>query len=160
VVKAVFNIIFSGLLLVMSVAASAEQVQLSAGDQALEKRVTALSEELRCLVCQNQNIADSHAELAIDLKNQVREKLREGMSEPQVLDYMVQRYGDFVLYRPPVRAATWLLWFGPFLLLSGGILMLWLMLRRRRPQAEALPQSEMQRAAQLLGSGADTKDQL
>jgi cytochrome c-type biogenesis protein CcmH len=160
VVKAVFNIIFSGLLLVMSVAASAEQVQLSAGDQALEKRVTALSEELRCLVCQNQNIADSHAELAIDLKNQVREKLREGMSEPQVLDYMVQRYGDFVLYRPPVRAATWLLWFGPILLLSGGILMLWLMLRRRRPQAEALPQSEMQRAAQLLGSGADTKDQL
>jgi cytochrome c-type biogenesis protein CcmH len=160
VVKAVFNIIFSGLLLVISVAASAEQVQLSAGDQALEKRVTALSEELRCLVCQNQNIADSHAELAIDLKNQVREKLREGMSEPQVLDYMVQRYGDFVLYRPPVRAATWLLWFGPFLLLSGGILMLWLMLRRRRPQAEALPQSEMQRAAQLLGSGADTKDQL
>jgi cytochrome c-type biogenesis protein CcmH len=160
VVKVVFNIIFSALLLAVSVAASAEQVQLSASDQALEKRVTALSEELRCLVCQNQNIADSHAELAIDLKNQVREKLREGMSEPQVLDYMVQRYGDFVLYRPPVRVATWLLWFGPFLLLSGGVVMLLLMLKRRRPQAEVLPESEMQRAAQLLGSGTDTKDQL
>ena len=77
----------------------------------------ALSAELRCLVCQNQTIADSNAELAIDLKNQVREKLGQGMSDKDVIDYMVQRYGDFVLYRPPVRGTTWLLWFGPFLLL-------------------------------------------
>jgi len=79
-----------------------------------KKRVMAVSAELRCLVCQNQTIADSHADLAIDLKNQVREKLRQGMSEQEIVDYMVKRYGDFVLYRPLVKSTTWLLWFGPF----------------------------------------------
>ena len=118
----------------------------------------ALSGELRCLVCQNQTIADSNAELAIDLKNQVREKLGQGMSDKDVIDYMVQRYGDFVLYRPPVKTITWLLWFGPFLLLVGGIFILLLKLSRRRIQLDALPESEMQRAAQLLRPATDMKE--
>jgi cytochrome c-type biogenesis protein CcmH len=99
----------------------------------LEKRVMALAEELRCLVCQNQTLADSHASLAIDLKNRIRELLREGKTEREVLDFMVQRYGDFVLYRPPLRATTALLWAGPFILLALGVTGLIVWLRKRRP---------------------------
>jgi cytochrome c-type biogenesis protein CcmH len=140
-----------------AMAADAPMAPAAATDAALEKRVMALSEELRCLVCQNQTIADSHAELAIDLRNQVREKLAQGVPEKDIIDYMVQRYGDFVLYRPPVKPTTWLLWFGPFALLAGGIGMLLLKLGRRRPQAEPLPQGEMERAALLLRA-TDTKE--
>jgi cytochrome c-type biogenesis protein CcmH len=125
-----------------------------AANPELEKRVQAISEELRCLVCQNQTIADSHADLAIDLKNQVRDMLAQGKSNKEVTDYMVQRYGDFVLYRPPVKNTTWLLWFGPFLLLIGGIGFLALKLKNRRVSDE-LPEADMQRAAELLRSDAD-----
>ena len=105
----------------------------------LEKRVMALAEELRCLVCQNQTLADSHAALAIDLKNRIRELLREGRSEGEVLDFMVQRYGDFVLYRPPLRATTALLWAGPFILLALGVTAWIAWLRRRKTtQAEGI----------------------
>lgn len=145
------------VLALMNAVACANQAQAVAADPVLEKRVTALAEELRCLVCQNQTIADSHAELAIDLKNQVREKLAQGLSDKDVVDYMVQRYGDFVLYRPPVKSTTWLLWFGPFLLLIGSIAFLGLKLGRRR-QPEALPESEMQRAAELLRATTDVKE--
>lgn len=123
----------------------------------LEKRVQAVAEELRCLVCQNQTIADSHADLAIDLKNQVREMLAQGKSNKEVTDYMVQRYGDFVLYRPPVKTTTWLLWFGPFLLLIGGIGFLMLKLKNR-PAVDELPLAQMQRAAKLLRSNEDGDD--
>jgi cytochrome c-type biogenesis protein CcmH len=92
----------------------------------------ALAEELRCLVCQNQTLADSHAALAIDLKNRIRELLREGKTEREVLDFMVQRYGDFVLYRPPLRATTALLWAGPFILLVLGVTGLIAWLRKRK----------------------------
>jgi cytochrome c-type biogenesis protein CcmH/NrfF len=107
-----------GLIATLLVLLGAFQVHAAdapdvAADPALEMRVNALSAELRCLVCQNQTIADSHAELAIDLKNQVREQLSAGRSERQVIDYMTQRYGDFVLYRPPLKATTVLLWAGP-----------------------------------------------
>jgi cytochrome c-type biogenesis protein CcmH len=88
----------------------------------LERRTMALAEELRCLVCQNQTLADSHADLALDLKNRIREQLRAGRSEQEVLDFMVARYGDFVLYRPPLRARTALLWAGPFILLALALL--------------------------------------
>lgn len=94
-------------------------------DAALEARVLALAAELRCLVCQNQSLADSHADLAVDLKNQVREQLRSGRSEAQVMAYMTERYGDFVRYRPPFKATTLLLWLGPGLLLIGGSWALW-----------------------------------
>src|SRR5258706_5781128 len=90
-------------------------------DPALEKRVRDLSAELRCLVCQNQTLADSHAPLAVDLRDQIRSQLKGGASERDVIDYMVARYGDFVRYRPPFNAATALLWTGPFLFMLVGI---------------------------------------
>ena len=107
----------------------------AAADPVLEKRVVALSEELRCLVCQNQTIADSHAELAVDLKNQIREQMRQGRSDQAILDYMVARYGDFVLYRPPVKGSTALLWFGPAAMVLLGFLSLLLYLKKRRSMA-------------------------
>lgn len=100
-------------------------------DQDLEKRVNAIAEELRCLVCQNQTIADSHAELAIDLKNQVRTMVAEGKSQDDILDYMVKRYGDFVRYRPPVKPTTYALWAGPFVLLLLGFVVLLVNIKRR-----------------------------
>lgn len=97
----------------------------------LDARVARVTAELRCVVCQNQTIADSHADLAADLRHQVREMLQQGRSEADVLAFMAERYGEFVLYRPPLRAATMLLWFGPALLLVGGMTALLLILRRR-----------------------------
>jgi cytochrome c-type biogenesis protein CcmH len=149
---------FFSLLLLISIAAQAKEAPLAAANPELEKRVMALSEELRCLVCQNQTLADSHAELAIDLKNQVREKLASGMSDHDVINYMVERYGDFVLYRPPVKGITWLLWFGPFLLLIGGIAVLMLKLKRRSVPTDNMPEEELQRAASLLEGTNESKD--
>jgi cytochrome c-type biogenesis protein CcmH len=133
-----------GLVLVGSVLA--KEAPPAVPDPVLEKRVMALAEELRCLVCQNQTIADSHAELAIDLKNQIREKLKAGMSEEQIMDYMVARYGDFVLYKPPVKATTVPLWFGPFVLLFAALAGLFYYLLRRRRSAAAQPLSEAEQA--------------
>ena len=126
----------------------------------LEKRVQRLSEELRCLVCQNQSLADSNADLAVDLKNQVREKLKQGASDKDVINFMTERYGDFVLYRPPMKATTILLWFGPALLMIGGLIALFLRLRRRAADAAEplLSAGERARAAALLdavGPGGD-----
>ena len=121
----------TALLLGLPLAAQAKEAPAAADDPALEKRTLAVSAELRCLVCQNQTIADSNAGLAVDLRNQVREMLRAGKTEQQITDYMTQRYGDFVLYRPPVNSSTALLWFGPPALLVLGGLTLWLVLRRR-----------------------------
>lgn len=118
----------------------------------LEARVAALSAELRCLVCQNQTLADSQAELAVDLRRQIREQMRAGRSEAQVADFMVQRYGDFILYRPPFKASTLLLWLAPGLLLLGGALALFLRLRSqdRGKRSPALSPAERGRAASLL----------
>jgi cytochrome c-type biogenesis protein CcmH len=111
----------------------------------------ALSNELRCLVCQNQTIADSSAPLAEDLRNQVREKMRQGASDSQIIDFMVERYGDFVLYRPPFKATTFLLWFGPLLLLAAGSIVLLRRLVRRRPARDVeMTAAERKRAADLL----------
>jgi len=119
-------------------------------DPALEKRVHDLSSELRCLVCQNQTLADSSAPLAVDLRNQVREQLKSGKSERDVIDFLVARYGDFVLYRPPLQANTVLLWLGPFLLLVAGLaLLVWRLRRRRVPEPE-LSEADRARAARLL----------
>jgi cytochrome c-type biogenesis protein CcmH len=111
--------------------AQPNEAPLTAADPVLEARVMKLAAELRCLVCQNQTIADSHADLAIDLRNQVREMLKKGQTDAQVIDYMTARYGDFVLYRPPVKSTTALLWFGPAVLLVGGLAVLITVLRRR-----------------------------
>jgi cytochrome c-type biogenesis protein CcmH len=131
----------------------AAQAASAAPDPALDKRVEALAQELRCLVCQNQTIADSQAPLAVELKKQVYEQLARGQSDQDVIDFMVQRYGDFVLYRPPLKAATWLLWFGPFLLLALGLLALVLKLRQKPAPPEspsAAEQAELAQAAALL----------
>lgn len=124
-------------------------------DPAFARRVDELSQTLRCLVCQNQTIADSQAPLAIDLKNQIREKLEQGQSNDQIIDYMVQRYGDFVLYRPPLKATTLALWFGPAALLILGVFVLFRHLARRRkerPVDAPLTDAERKRAHALLGT--------
>lgn len=139
------------LMLVLSAVAVARDAAPAVSDPALEARVNALASELRCLVCQNQTIADSSAGLAIDLKNQVREKMRQGESDAQIVQFMVQRYGDFVLYRPPVKIATMLLWFGPALLVLAGLLVLYRKLRVQASTDEpALTLEERERAARLL----------
>ncbi len=109
----------------------AREAAPATADPVLEARVMRVASELRCLVCQNETIAASHADLAVDLRNQVRDMLREGRSEREVYDYMTARYGDFVLYRPPLKSTTAVLWFGPALLLGGGLIALWVVLRRR-----------------------------
>lgn len=123
----------------------------SAQDPVLEKRVMSLANELRCLVCQNQTIADSSSGLAVDLKNQIREKLQAGESEKDIASYMVTRYGDFVLYKPPFKLTTLLLWLGPLLLLLAGF---WMLLRRlkhqRAAQASPLSPDDQARARKLL----------
>ncbi len=111
--------------------ASAREAAPEAEDPVLEARMLRVTAELRCLVCQNQTVADSHAELAVDLRNQVRDMLRQGKSEADVVAYMTARYGDFVLYRPPLKATTVLLWAGPAVLLLGGLFILFTVLRRR-----------------------------
>ena len=131
-------------------------------DPVLEKRVMALSEKLRCLVCQNQTIADSNSGLAIDLKNQVREKMQQGKSDQEILDYMVERYGDFVLFLPQVKSNTWILWFGPFILLGLGLILLMIKLKQRRKlikQEPALSDEDHARAAAML-SGTNERGRL
>ena len=115
----------------LACAARAAEAPSMAADPVQEARMMALASELRCLVCQNQTIADSHAELAEDLRNQIRDMLAKNMSDEQVMAYMTERYGDFVLYRPPFKASTALLWTGPALLLAGALATLVLVLRRR-----------------------------
>ncbi|HSG77570.1 MAG TPA: cytochrome c-type biogenesis protein [Burkholderiales bacterium] len=133
------------LLLAMIAGLAAAQA-----DPALEKRVAGLAHELRCLVCQNQTLAESNAPLAVDLRNQIREQLKGGASEQDVIDFMVARYGDFVLYRPPLKASTLALWAGPFLLLALGVIVLVRRLRRRRAPAPQLSDAERARAEKLL----------
>jgi cytochrome c-type biogenesis protein CcmH/NrfF len=124
----------------------------TAADPALEARVQVVAADLRCLVCQNQSLADSHADLALDLKNQVREQLRAGRTPDEVVTYMTDRYGDFVLYRPPFKATTLLLWLGPALLLLALAAGLWRGLARQNQKAEAPPMDEetAARVASLL----------
>ncbi len=131
----------SWVLLAISLWSSASCAELP--EDALEKRLSALSAELRCLVCQNQSLADSHAELAIDLKNQVKDMMRAGKSDEEIKAYLTQRYGDFVLYRPPVKSSTWLLWIGPFVLMAGGMVVLVRVMRRRETRAESPSPGDM-----------------
>jgi cytochrome c-type biogenesis protein CcmH len=141
------------LLLLAAMAVRAEEAPALADDPALEAHVNRIGEELRCLVCQNQTIADSHAGLATDLKNQIREQLKAGRSDRQIMDFMVERYGDFVLYRPPLKPTTILLWAGPFVLLALGIAAGVLVVRRRgevAPSVTRITQAQRSEAAQLL----------
>ena len=126
------QVLSAGLLLLLAASVVANEAAPMAKDPVLEARVMAISDELRCLVCQNQTIADSDAELAVDLRNQVREMIVAGKNEDEIIDYMVVRYGDFIRYRPPVQPTTYVLWFGPFILFAVGLGVLILNIRSRR----------------------------
>jgi cytochrome c-type biogenesis protein CcmH len=147
------------VLLLAVAAAPAADAPPAAEDPALEKRVNELAAELRCLVCQNQSLADSNAPLAVDLRGQIRDRMKQGESETQIVDFMVARYGEFVLYRPPLKPATLVLWFGPLLLLVIGLFVLFTRVRRRRGAGEPeLSAADRERAARLLDSGEAPKD--
>lgn len=124
------------MILMLFVSATCRS-QSAAVDAEMDQRVMHLAGELRCLVCQNQTLADSNAQLAIDLKKELREKLAAGMSDQQAIEFMVQRYGDFVLYKPRLQPTTWLLWFGPFLLMFGGLTYLIVRIRRRQSEEQS-----------------------
>ncbi len=131
-----------------------------ATDEAVEKRMVSITEELRCLVCQNESLAGSRATLAQDLRQEIRDMIKAGKSDQEIMDFMVSRYGDFVRYRPPMKPTTWLLWIGPFALLATGIAALALYLRRRSRRLDsetpgALSADEQSRAASLLQADAD-----
>ena len=120
------------------------------------RRAAALAEQLRCLVCQNQSIAESSAELAVDLRREINEQIRAGRSDQDIIDFMVARYGDFVLYRPPVKPHTWLLWFGPALLAAAAfVAFAWALRNRRRREVERpLTEAEHAEAERLLDGRA------
>jgi cytochrome c-type biogenesis protein CcmH len=124
-----------------------------AEDPAVEARLVEISHELRCLVCQNESLASSRAELADDLRREVRDLIRQDKSDDEIKAFLVSRYGDFVLYRPEVKPLTWVLWFGPFLLLLAGVVALAVYVRQRRRQTlpkAALSDEERRRAQDLL----------
>jgi cytochrome c-type biogenesis protein CcmH len=139
------------LALAACVTVAAKEAAPLAEDPAIEKRLIAISEELRCLVCQNESLAGSRADLAMDLRREVRKLLKEGKTDAEVREFMVSRYGDFVLYRPPVKPTTWLLWAGPFLLAIAGLAVLIAYLRRRgREVHDTLLSAEESRRADAL----------
>ena len=129
------RVALGGCLLAACFSLFAKEAAPEAADPALEARMVKITSELRCLVCQNQTIADSNASLAVDLRREARALIKQGKSDAEVVDYMTARYGDFVLYRPPLRATTLLLWFGPALMLAGGAAVLVTVLRRRSRMA-------------------------
>lgn len=148
----VVSLLVSGVAIAESVPGpNAQSAMPAAEDAALEARVKAFAYNLRCLVCQNETIADSRAPLALDLREQVREQFAAGKSESEVRDFMVSRYGDFVLYSPPLKASTLVLWFGPALLLvAGGAWLAYRLRSRQREQAPQLSDEERERARALL----------
>lgn len=145
--------LFALLLIAFALATAwAKEAAPLADDPAIEQRMIAISEEMRCLVCQNESLAASRAELAQDLRRELRTLIKQGKSDAQIRDFMVERYGDFVLYRPRVKPETYLLWAGPFLLMIVAVVVLLVYLRRRnRAVGQAhLTEDEASRAEALL----------
>jgi cytochrome c-type biogenesis protein CcmH len=153
--RRLFTIAFAALLPVFALAAT-EPTML---DPVAQKRLVDLSAQLRCLVCQNQSIAESNAELAVDLRNQINEQIKSGRSDKEIVDFMVTRYGDFVLYRPPFKATTALLWVGPLALLLLAVITFYRTLLRRRARVDEKPLTEAERAEaqRMLASTANNK---
>ncbi len=147
------------LLVVLALPMFAQTAQPLAEDEAVERRLNAIAEELRCLVCQNESLAGSRADLAQDLRRQIREQIRLGKTDDEVLAYMTERYGDFIRYRPPLKGTTLALWIGPFVLLAAaaGGLALYVRKRRVRVAAAALSPEEEARVARLLGDARDDR---
>ena len=138
------------LLMALALLAQAKEAVPMADDEAVEQRLVAIAEELRCLVCQNESLAGSRADLAEDLRREIRTLIRQGKTDTEVMDYLVSRYGDFVRYRPPLKPTTWLLWGGPLILLLLGLGVLAYNVRHR-PKTEAeLSSTERKKAAKLL----------
>ena len=140
------------LALQMAAPASAGEAVPLADDPVIEQRLIVISEELRCLVCQNESLAGSRADLALDLRREIRTLIKDGKTDPEIKEFLVSRYGDFVLYRPPVKPMTWALWFGPFLLMIGALVMLVRLVRRsqRNAAAPALDPAQRAKAQSLL----------
>jgi cytochrome c-type biogenesis protein CcmH len=147
------------LVMLASTWAFGQASEVSRPDPAVEHRLKDLADELRCLVCQNQTIADSNAPLALDLRNQIRTQIAQGRSDDEIRSYMVQRYGDFVLYNPPFKATTAILWLAPFLLLLVGAAVFWAVVARRRSNAAAREPDPRRRAEleALLDERGETK---
>ena len=140
------------LALQCALPAFANEAQPLAGDPVVEKRLIGISAELRCLVCQNESLAGSRADLALDLRREIRTLIKDGKTDAEITDFMVSRYGDFVLYRPPVNRVTWLLWFGPFVLLIGAVVVLLRMVRQSQnsKQPKGLDAAQRAKALALL----------
>ena len=145
------------LALQCALTAYAAEAPLLADDPVVEKRLIGISEELRCLVCQNESLAGSRADLALDLRREIRTLIKADKTDAEIMDFMVSRYGDFVLYRPPVKPTTWLLWFGPLLLLIGAVWLLISIIKRNQKQKDAPVLDAVQRAkAQALLQATDS----
>ena len=145
------------LTMLLAVPAVAGEAAPNAEDPLIEQRMNTLAEDLRCLVCQNESLAGSHAELAEDLRREIRAQMKAGKSDPEVIDYLTERYGDFVLYRPPFKPVTYLLWLGPVIFLAvGGAI--WFVTLKRRRKIPAQPQADsaaLKEAAALLEQRTD-----
>jgi cytochrome c-type biogenesis protein CcmH len=139
-------------LLICSLSIGAQEARPMQDNAAVEVQVQRLASQLRCLVCQNQTLADSHAELAQDLVQEIREMAAKGMTDKEIIDYLVARYGDFVRYRPPLKASTVLLWLGPFALLLAGGFGLFIQIRRRQAMVVDAPltEEEVRKVRELL----------
>lgn len=146
------RLVFFTLWMLIAVSVLAQVARPLAEDEAVEKRLTAIAEELRCLVCQNESLAGSRAELAVDLRRQIREQIAQGKSDDEIVEYMTARYGDFVRYRPPFKGTTVALWVGPFVLLvvAAGALAQYLRRRRTHVEPAALSPEEEARVARML----------
>jgi cytochrome c-type biogenesis protein CcmH len=140
------------LLACIAFSVIAKDAQPASDDPVLEARVMNLSKELRCLVCQNETLADSRADLAVDLRNQIREQMKAGKSDKEIIAFLTERYGKFILFRPPMDATTYLLWFGPFVVLLAGLVFLFRYVKQRRELIVEQPLSaeERRRADTLL----------
>ena len=136
--------------------AIAKEAQPTGDDPAVEQRLAKLGKELRCLVCQNETLADSQADLAEDLRREIREQIKAGKSDKEIIEFLTARYGQFILYRPRVTPTTYLLWFGPFVLLLGGLFLLFNYIKQRRDLVPEKPLSadERRRAEELLASAS------
>ena len=158
VTKAVV-LVFLLFLLIPMTGWSKEAVPV-AEDPEVEKRMLTLTENLRCLVCQNETIADSRADFSNDIRREIREQIKANKTDPEIIQFLVDRYGDFVLYNPPMKATTILLWFGPAALLVFGLISLIVYLRRRRVQIEevSLSQAQLEKAEALLNEDKKGKN--
>ena len=145
------RVILSSLLLILSLSVHANEAAPVAEDPVIEQRLIKMAEDLRCLVCQNESLAGSHAELAQDLRREIREQMKAGKNDQEVVQYLTDRYGDFVLYRPPFKPVTYLLWLGPLVFLGIGAGIWYMALKKRRALKEApVDEKQIAAAAKLL----------